>query len=650
MEWGLGCCCQGDINFRVFDFDDGTLLWERLLSTPSVGMDGRVWEFAYTQFANVVTYSNANTTRTMAARTATPQGSASRSYYAKSYDGATGSLLTTSPEYTFAPQTESAGPFGSVFIESRYRINSSGDAMFGTPAGAGTAPVSLSVISNLNNAPVEYRLTCTLADSATITLRSSPATSDAVFQITDSPATIQAAIQSAFSAVINSVTVTGTTIATGMISITIDWVNSTTYLGSYVVSSTVFTKSSYIRNLETGQITTRGGYATSSSYSAHGVFVTEGKIVRASATDADSTAKTVECWDVTASPWVRMWTDPITGAAIISGAGNGVYNVAARNGTTAAGTPLRGASQYSVVTWNEGGTRLGTIDYAYAPRHLAISNNTDEIVADYMNYDTYNEQYVTHTGAALAVAPLDGSSFDYHNLGTANDTNNSHIAGFTGTALAAVTYRASPTRTFGCDHAQASEASGLSDPFAPANCYRAFYYIGTPTEFLVSACEWRLQFLTIGGADLAATSWFDETATMSDLNAELLAIFGSDIDARQNVIADVWNTVPTYKTQPLFWQSALRVSARCARNASEATASGMDLILSANIYGQVKPLTVEVRDAVSIRTKNIAAVSRFDESEIWARNYSLSRASAYCSGVLHDGRLYCKGANVPAEI
>jgi len=169
---------------------------------------------------------------------------------------------------------------------------------------------------------------------------------------------------------------------------------------------------------------------------------------------------------------------------------------------------------------------------------------------------------------------------------------------------------------------------------------------------LFYSVSWRLNF-----ASGIVTGWLDEDSTMADLNAELLTVFGSDIDGRQNVVASVWNSLPTYKSGmvPMFWQQYLKITARCARNSGEATASGMDLSLSASGPSLVKRLRVESLGYVSRRTASISVLDRSDGTEVWSRGFSASQPESPCRGVLHDGRIYCSvsrviGAGYPGEL
>lgn len=671
------CHCKPPVNFRVFDLEDGTLLWERMISdqTPRVGMDGRVWEMVLTRVRGFGPY-RVGVSPTLALPIRVPTTVSERDlsmYNAVSYDPETGDEVTRSP---LLPHITAIGT-GFEMEPTRYTLNSSGYYMTGSGGFAGT--INLHILNNVETGPVEYWFTNTNVDYGTINLTTSPASETASFSISADIDTIEAEILDAFDGLYNSVTVTaiaGTNIYNGVIKVVIDWTLPTTYLAQISIAGRVQSVSGSVYNMETGALVSRGGTsATSSSYSHSGIWLTETKIVRRSSAPGDATQPIVEVWDTSTSPWTFQWSDDYANghATYVGGESEFPIGIAARNGNAAVAMARMGSTPFSVKTYNESGSVLGTKDFAYQPERITLSEDTDEISAMFLQHSWSQlcgahglqcgtAEYCSLDGAAYGIMDITGGAIEQFNTGEL--TSKSTGTGFTGDVIAVVSERAlsisSPAPFALADSSGgtidfnnlADGPSGLSDPFAPANAHYSYWYIGTEQELLFYSVSWRLNF-----SSGIVTGWLDEDSTMADLNAELLTVFGSDIDGRQNVVASVWNSLPTYKSGmvPMFWQQYLKITARCARNSGEATASGMDLSLSASGPSLVKRLRVESLGYVSRRTASISVLDRSDGTEVWSRGFSASQPESPCRGVLHDGRIYCSvsrviGAGYPGEL
>lgn len=675
------CRCKPPVNFRVFDFSDGTLLWERLLTRQyhTVGMDGRVWEMEAVVMRGTGVYSvGVTSSRSLPARYASDVSQSDISVYrAVSYDGGTGAVVTTSPEFTFRNFTVNG--FGGFFQPSatRYTVNSSGHYIATTNGNAAT--VDLYIISNLQSTPVEYWFSNFGTSSGTINLTTSPASGTASFSITASAATIKSAIETAFSGLYNSVTVTavaGTTILDGMIKVTIDWISSSSYINNMSISSRTQTVSSGIYDLEDGKLISRGGTsAISASYSQHGIWLNETKMIRRSSSAGDSTVPIVEVWDTSTNPWTSAWSNSYAAghSTYVGGESKFPIGITARNGNAAVAMARMGSTPFSIKTYNVSGTVLTSKDFAYHPERITMSDDTDELSAMFLEHSWSQlcgahgikcgiAEYSTHDGAAYGIMDITGGSIEKYNSGQlaiksgGSGFNSEMIAVVSDSALTAASaspFSIADSSGSTIDYNNLIDGpSGLSSPLAPANAHYQYWYIGTAPELLYYSLSWRLNF-----DSGIVTGWMDQDATLADINAELLTLFGQDIDSRQNVVASVWNTLPSYKTAmvPSEWQQYLKITARCARNSTEATASGMNLSLSSGTAGSVKRLQIESLGYTYRRTASIAALDRTDGTEVWSRGFSVSSPDSGCTGLLHNGHLYCSvaytvGSTYPGEL
>lgn len=642
-------------------------------------MDGRVWEMEAVVMRGTGPYSvGVTSSRSLPARYASDASQSDKSVYrAVSYDGATGAVVTTSPEFTF--QNFTVQGFGGFFQPSatRYTVNSSGHYIATTNGNAAT--VDLYIINNLQSTPVEYWFSNFATSSGTINLTTSPSSGTASFAITASAATIKSAIETAFSGLYNSVTVTavaGTTILDGMMKVTIDWISSSSYINNMSISSRTQTVSSGIYDLEDGKLISRGGTsAISFSYSQHGIWLNETKMIRRSSVTGTSTEPIVEVWDTSTNPWTFSWSNAYASghSTYVGGESKFPIGITARNGNAAVAMARMGATPFSIKTYDVSGTVLTSKDFAYHPERITMSDDTDELSAMFLEHSWGQlcgnhslkcgiAEYATHDAAAYGIMDITGGAIDPFNTGQSAIKLGG--SGFNSEMIAVVS-DASLVRTVASPFAIADSSgstidfnnlpngpSGLSSPFAPAQAHYQYWYIGTAAELLWYAMSWRLNF-----DNGIVTGWLDENSTLADLNAELLSLFGQDVDSRQNVVASVWNTLPSYKTDmvPSEWQQYVKITARCARNSTEATASGMDLSLSSGTAGSVKRLMVESLGYTSRRTASIAALDRTDGSEVWSRGFSAANPDSPCTGLLHDGLLYCSvaytvGRTYPGEL
>jgi len=315
-------------------------------------MDGRVWELLPVVMRGAGPYKvGLSSSVSLPARYASDTSQSDKTVYqAVSYDSDTGAIVTTSPEFTFQNFTVNGfGGFGQPSA-TRYTVNSSGHYIATTNGQAAT--VDLYIINNLQSTPVEYWFSNFSTNTGTINLTTLPASGTASFAITASTATIKTAIETAFSGLYNSVTVTavaGSTILNGMIKVTIDWNSSSNYINNMSISSRTQAVSSGIYNLETGALISYGGTsAISTTYSQHGIWLTETKIVRKSATAGDATQPIIEAWDTSTTPWTFLWSDAYaTGhSTYVSGEGKFPIGIAALNGYAALGVARMGQHHF----------------------------------------------------------------------------------------------------------------------------------------------------------------------------------------------------------------------------------------------------------------------------------------------------------------
>jgi hypothetical protein len=705
------CGCE-PVNFKQFDFSDGTLNWEKLLWSPMVATNGDVYAITYDAEKLATEGTDTVTGATGSITLPTPSGNNDDVYFrifsvdqfnsAGTSQGNSGDFGWV--ETTFAGVAIDHNTLllpGEAFSRSNSNrgmqaagrcVNSSGwlDFSLGQPVlkilTDGSHDGGLVVTYHLDFFPVSIGTLQLDMDSEGTPDAHSPAN----FDIYDSAATVSGLIGTAFGTNVTDVTVTGTSIGESGLKIVITWDDAQHYLKTYSVASVTKLGALYTRSLQDTNLKSYYDNAKySSSYLNVGFWQDNGELFRVSGDTADATKNVVESLGLIAgsAPQVMSltWTDsPLASSTPINadeaspleevewGSGGGLVGITFPLTATIDGPANE---RMSVITWNDDGT--GEEVYDNAGNHFtgdhpyglcfeeggtsisvqSLDWRDHDIVADFGDsYATSN--YRSENGDAT-INFTSGSGYSLTHSINRGDYSFQKVAGFNSTSCAFSVL--GEARTAGALEVD-STATGLigtqcaiegSNIFHTVtaleiNWFAMVYHAGSLQNSLSDEnTQWRLRW--VEGANVVQHIWMQETASLADLNAELLTVFGTDFNGGQNVLASVSAdaspiSVPIYKR-------GLSIEAHGATNDSTDdegemstpsffTNPGSTAVLG---YDNMPTLYIDIEDytfAPAI-SSTFGAINWSTGAETWGRHFNASGAPTDVREcVLHGSNLH----------
>lgn len=700
LRRGVAVNCE-KVNFKAFDFTDGTLLWEALLYDPTIATNGNVYsvlhDAKFTGYEQTLAAFSSTNTVNLPSRTFSP--GALHDLYPYSIDrrdGSSGEVLGNSGWYgctRVAPGDTGHTVLHDSMAPSRYLVNDSGDKI----VVSNSIPILYIWVTDPTppNLTITYRLGMFEVSSADITLAmdslATPAShSDATFTVTDNAAAVQSAISTAFGSNVTSVAVSGASLATSGLEITIEWDSDRHYLDTLEVDyggSHTLIGNLYLRNYRTG---IRGtSVETNTPHSGGVTWDSDGDVFRQGHNPLNITQMRFESWDTSATPWTLNWSslDLASKTPIVPDEST-MYDLqlAAAGGICAISFPFTSGltdpftNRMSVITWNNDGTgqqdysNSGNILTGYFPDAISIQDGGDDLCVlnkqwrDVQVQATHGDAYTDAVYRAQEGDPVrrlySGASpsvvYDV-NLG---DFSATHLAGFTDTAVAFCDMIATKPQ-FGetltaCTDEEVGrwvveESSGLGSP-SILDWWKLRYDVHTEVNSLMDAnTEWRLRFDDNGVE--RRTGWLSFSASLANLNTELTTLFGTNGNGDQNVLASS-GTAASPVTVPLFAQGPeLRVFG--AQDAADEATLGTDPYFTIDVgtavaaRGEMPHVNVDVQNFTAERANTFGALKWSDGSVIWSRHFNQSGpATSVLQSQLESGRLYvlstkqCKESNV----
>jgi len=158
--------------------------------------------------------------------------------------------------------------------------------------------------------------------------------------------------------------------------------------------------------------------------------------------------------------------------------------------------------------------------------------------------------------------------------------------------------------------------------------------------------QWRLRW--VSGADTVQHIWMQETASLADLNAEFLTVFGTDFNGVQNVLATVATdaspiSVPIYKR-------GLSIEAHGATNDSSDHEGEMETpaffttagATAVQGYGNMPTLYVDIEDYTygPAKADTFGAINWSTGATTWSRNFNAGTSTPVRKCVLHGSNLH----------
>ena len=716
-----GCGCN-QVNFKQFDFSDGTLSWQAFLYSPVVATNGDVYAVNYdaeTQ-ATEITGSFSGAVKTLTLPVPSINGDSYWRTYSIDRYNLGGVHQGNSGQFDYVQM----GAYVPDWPLNQSTVNLAGEAFgyAGTnrgmiPAGravnddglmcftAGAPTLScLTEGAHAGTGTVTYHLPFTRVRGGTLELTmdsegTASAHSAATFDVYDSAATVQGDIVTAFGANATSVTVTGTSIGETGLTVVIVWDDAQHYLKTYKISSAVRLGALYTRSLRDAKAK---GYHDNTKYSSAylnpGFWQHNGDLFRVSASTSDATVTVVESIEgVPGSPPEAMsvvWTDsplgsrtPInpaeTGVSVSEyGTGGGICGMSFFLTSGIAG----GSDRMSVLTWNDDGT--GIEDYANSgnhwtgddPRGLSFQDGGTSVSVlrriwrDQAVVLAFGDSYATKTyrsetgDSTIAFTTGSGGSLTH----AINRGDFSYLKSFgfniTHCAFACDLFlRGRPdqlevntvTSNDLIGRQSAIEGSGIYHTVTASEIdwFAFIYEFGSRVNTLSDEhTQWRLRW--VSGADTVQMQWMQETATLADLNAELLTAFGSDFNSDQNVLATVAAdaspiSVPIYKR--LLTIEAHGATGNSSDDESEMgtpplfTTAGSTAVLG---YGNMPQCYLDIEDytygpAIS---DTFGAINWSTGAVTWGRDFNATGdAVGVDECLLHGGNLHVLSSDSHCE-
>ena len=608
-----GCVPCVPINFRVFDFVDGTLKWERLLINPLLATDGDVYAWkAGPRFAGYGGRFLAGSDGFITLPSRDGAGNAGVHHAEISFDrhsASTGAIVGNSGWYTTLPISAAAAENpaqvyrGDVY-PSCHVVNGSGDMILNPDS---SVPV-ISCVAGfpLSNSTTVASETTLYLDAVTFTAATmrltlsgiSPA-SDIVssWAVGDSAATVQSALVASFGTYTSSITVSGDTLKTSGLVVRIEWDHDDAYISKFEQDYPSYWTgigNVYLRNLRTGLIgksVNSTGLGPGSSYPSRYVlgqscWQDETHVWRVGARPNGDPLR-MESWDTTSQPWTLVWSnepfgtrvpvdDDITNMGVFWIASNGATNVISFPFTAGHGGF---GSFMSALSWDaaDGTNRIdyevgtGDILTGLGPSKIAIEDGGDDISVvnqDWRDYGRW-EEFATD---ALTQRIYGGNGNSWTRITVAatpavvarlsrGDLADRFEFGFNDTlvAFADIANNRIEKNATSADYSHITigpSPSGIYDPVTleELRWHEISYGSLTRTHSAVaSPTQWRYVWTrTVTPFTSIATKWFDFDADLSELNTELVTLLGNNADGNPNAVAtDYGLTAPTGDV-PLF--------------------------------------------------------------------------------------------------
>lgn len=631
-------------------------------------------------------------------------------------DGETGAVLGTSGWYS--TRTEAASTPDSNIVST---VSNIGGTLGGIKAGSHVVNASgeLLLSSGVPSLVCHTDLTSNVAGTCkhylqfmpitngTMSLKMSGSVPDitATWNCADSAATVETALQTAFSGYYDSLTVTGGAINTTGLIVDVVWTYSTEYFSYYGVSYSAFYDligNAFTRNLQTGIVgnaADTGG--VSSSYRGAQCWQSETDVWRQGADPSNAANKRMESWDASTDPWTLTWyKQPWVGKTtidpesrfdgipfLIDLASNGTHNAVSfqltsngLGGTTALmtwnasdgtgeekypsafSTPsLAGDYPYG-LTFEDGGTDIACYyrKWRDADRWANFANLA--VVASH--YGSNGDDWVRmSSGSSPAVSHrLNLGDYTFANMAGFNDTHaafcrigssvNTHeklceIMNSTGSTADSLcqTLAGGPT------------GSGIYDPdtLEEVNYWDLRYIpFTTPNNMISSTTQWRLRWTNRSDLTTEVTSWFDRDETIANVNSDLLDVFGTSAAAFQNVYVESLGPPAIIGTVPVFQQSVQFVAygVKTSDEADVLETHPVFTFFAANATAALSLMpiiTVEFQNFADERTGAYGSLLASDRSEAWAKNWTTSNNKNVLGATLKDGLMYLFGDRVCAE-
>lgn len=377
------CCrCGCDkINFKVFDFANGTLLWEALVQEPQISTDNYVYSIAETEVVEGE-YDNAGSSDTFVLKTWERR------------DPANGTILdSSSPIHAESVIGLLSGAGAGVpynhklprdgLFASNFAINDNGETIKAPHTMFATRQADIGQANRRYYIGEQEILTGSITIGLVSSGAAATAWSPAVIDVTDNAATIEATLALQFQANLISVTVTGDTLSTQLMIIDVELANAD--VDFTILSRTALTTPSEFRlvNLRTGIWSTSGTWTWPQP--PHN----EGRSTRAWtwATSASGSQKLVTTGsDITGAGWkhVVRWMDTTTepwsvlhseepwlagdGTTLVDDVPTWLFNVYSKNGITVLHHhptdlyPLADGGIANLTTYNETTYAKSTLD------------------------------------------------------------------------------------------------------------------------------------------------------------------------------------------------------------------------------------------------------------------------------------------------
>lgn len=694
------CChCGCDkINFKVFDFSDGTLLWQKLLWSPTLDTSGNVFALSAESTFEGKIASGAGTASSDKTLTLATRASATLATYTVAqvdkYVSTTGVLTSSSPAYEVITgdldgtkhfELSGSGPITGLskirgMTASAWQVNSSGDKV---EAQSNPYFGAWVVEPDSTDTELTYYIAPCAASAADVIFTDSDG-NEATVSITDNAAAIKAEIEAELSCTL--ATVTGTAINKSLVKIVIDWNDNTKYLDTleldYATTNTSI-GNVYLRNLNTGLIgnsADTGG--SSSSYNGVYAWQSDGNLFRQGANASNATIRRYESWDTSTNPWTLDWSDEPFGARSPIGDGYTMREIelCADGGIVSIGYPLTAGTtdilinRTSILSWDNDGTgeeeyhNMGNNFTGWVPLGLCIEDGSDKLACNYVVWKDENVEdvhgssfsddvYLNGDGEGC-VRWSSGSGYSLLSSTCRGDFEQNAFAGFDATTSAICNRTASSaednenqaavTNNSGqgaTAYYVASEPSGMVNltTLVSMNRWRLHWEVHTVANSLIDDdTDWRVVF-TDGGTT-AETGWLDKSATLADLNTELFTLFDESRNGDDNCVAtadsDTTPSTPLYKR-------TLVIEGLGAKNSGDETDMETPSLFTltsgaANFArAQMPVVTVElstysrdVAGTIGARNWSTGVVS-------WDRNFNTSsNPKLIKDGCLNDGRLY----------
>lgn len=676
------CCrCGCDkINFKVFDFADGDLIWQAFQYNPTIATDGQVYSLTFTEVTGGGAQANNSGVVPVS-------HGASDTFYEVRCErrDTTGAVVATSPVIDFA--TDKNLTLWDEMIPGRHLINDSGEY-----ARESTQFFTKQYTVVIDSVTERYCWVPNSIATGNITLvfgsdgASDPAT-DAVIGMTDNAATIESKITTAFGANLVSVTVTGASFKTQLMQIEIEWASSDHYIATYQYSaSRVVGTWTWLQNMRTGIYGTSGGEnRVDISLGTGGLrycWADDGNLFHVGAPGPESggsyvsSLTQVKLWDTSTDTWTLDWHDDVfigwnqsNQPATNWGAKNGkIYIGHHRSGTWDDQLwPPRVDGNFSVMqSWDTDGTnfsdhRFGfsSLPFFNANYGLAVTDSGAQkfglIVGNTVSrFEWENdggfarvefENYGQASGGCTALIDETTSLTvdEETNLGQYEPLRrNGSLLGidsFAGCDNTAAAYYTNITESeaetrlevtsrdgsgnVGFDgvtvFATPLEGSGIISTITLAEINWSSI---TWTPFadvnsrVDSSTEWRLKIEGVTATATHTTPWFTQSSTVANVNYELDLLFGSDAAGDPVFEVEVIGTPPSSYTEPLWNQWMILKSHMARTSNSDHTEAGLPAML-----GTSNSLATQIRldvPRVSIEFQNFGL---FNSDQLGAVNW-----------------------------